>query len=484
MTDIFTDCLTWVVGGQTLAMNDQLNLGPVVGDPTQVFTLVQGTAIQYLTVASQPGMALSWQDMTWGTIWDDTSSAQSTWYQAATATEPAAFFSGWSGATQMWQPNAAGNAVVMGPLPTGMSLTTPPAYTPPSTGNTLGTIPIAMYAPQNPNVQNPAAPDWGASGSWEYWGETLLGRPGPIIAMPQAVGINPNYGGDIDVWQGGDLSINTDTTIQWMISVGLSYPGGPTLTAAAAAGVALNDASAPMDADWANAALSARFGSDTAGIIQNGVWSQANEVQHHSIIYLRPGWEMTGDWYTAWGRNNADFDTAFGPAFVRCVEIFRSMYSQPDKNGNTCQVIAVFNPNYDYATVGINLDSIYPGDAYVDMIALDLYDQPQYQGGLEADGVTPVLSGAARFAQYCLPPLQAADAYAKTHSKQVGICEFGAGAAGDNPDFINGVANWASQAQSVVGVLGYWGGNADSGYNSDLDSFPNEKAAFIADFHA
>jgi beta-glucanase (GH16 family) len=136
MTDIFTDCLTWVVGGQTLAMNDQLALGPVVGDPTQVFTLVQGTAIQYLTVASKPGMALSWQDMTWGTVWDDTSSAQSTWYQAATATEPAAFFSGWSGATQMWQPNTAGSAVVMGPLPAGMTLTTPPAYTPPSTAPT------------------------------------------------------------------------------------------------------------------------------------------------------------------------------------------------------------------------------------------------------------------------------------------------------------------------------------------------------------
>ena len=139
MTDIWTDCLTWVVAGQTLAMNDQLALGPVVGDPTQVFTLVQGTNIQYLTVASQPGMAMNWQTMEWGTAWDDPSSPNNTWYQAAAQVDglaftPAAFFAGANGAIQVLQPNAAGTAVVMGPLPAGMSLTTPPAYTPPTNG--------------------------------------------------------------------------------------------------------------------------------------------------------------------------------------------------------------------------------------------------------------------------------------------------------------------------------------------------------------
>lgn len=348
----------------------------------------------------------------------------------------------------------------------------------------LQAIPVAMFAPQNPNSTDPVK----ATGSWEYWGNQLQ-KTGPVITMPLAVGVEPNYGGDAFAWVDPTSIMVQDTNPAWMLSVGLNMPQGPTLTEAAASGLALYDPGAPMDLNWANAA-GARYGQyygNPNGTGPGSDYTPSHQRQVRDVLYIRPGWEMTLGQYT-WAMDApgqvSTWAADFKAAFRRCVEVFREVCSRPDVNGKTTKVVAIFNPNGNYwVPAAINLDDFYPGDDIVDCMAIDIYDQPEFQGGYQADGVTPNLSPIDRFNQFVLPNLQAIDAYAHAHGKSVGVCEWAAGAGGgDNPTYIDQMAAWVGSAQSEVAVMGYWSGGPDSGYDGDITEYPQQEARFIANF--
>jgi hypothetical protein len=372
-------------------------------------------------------------------------------------------------------PDANGNASLgspAGPWVFDQQAAAPPPPPPPPPAG-LGAVPIGIFSPLNPN----ATDQFKESGSWEYWGETLLGRATPVITEPLATGINPNYGGDAFGWTDPASIMVQDTNPTWMLQVGLSSPGGPTLTAAA---------TGAMDQDWGNAAGSARFGASYGHSTGANLWDPTGMKQARKVLYARFGWEETGDW-NVWGMNApgqvSTWAADFKAAFDRAATIFRNECAIPDQDGNTCTVIVVFNPNGDYASKGINLDDHAPTNW--DIAAVDVYDQPKWQGGYQSDGVTPALDPLTRFNQFILPNLQAIDAYAKAHSKKVGICEMGAGDSGDNPVFIQQIAAWAASAQSPVGIIGYQNEHrADAGLDTDLEMFPEEKDAFIKAFKA
>lgn len=362
----------------------------------------------------------------------------------------------------------------------------------------LQAIPVAMFSPANLDSQSTPDDPWRERGSWDYWGMTLQ-KTGPVICMPLACGINPNYSGDAYSWAAPDSIMVNEPNDAWMISMGLNMPEGPSLTDAA---------TGAMDGEWGNAIGSARFGAQFGHGTGENPWDLAGMFQARSHIYLRPGWEETGSWYTwsmgAWGQVPT-WATDFAAAFRRCVDVCRNYCATPDMNGDTCQVTVCFNPNGDYSIPAyINLDDHYPGDAHVDACCIDVYDMPMWQGGEGRKGNsrpllkrslsdqggrnargTPNLSPQERWDQFILPNLQAIDAFAHAHGKAVGVCEWAAGGgAGDNPVFVEGMAAWAASAQSPVAVLGYWSGGPDSGYDGDITKYPLQMDALIRNYGA
>lgn len=375
---------------------------------------------------------------------------------------------------------------------------------PPPTG--LQSIPIAMInvwngkdtvGPSNDPYQTLGGPVYMAG----VLNKTGFQAPanGGIITMLAGVGVNPNYGGDAFVWSSPSEPANYGMP-NVMVSVGLTAPSGngvPTLNQAAAPdSVPLGQG--PMDGNWQNAAYRCIYGVNAGDV--NGSNPAKDGAPTRTFCIARLGWECTGNWY-AWGMNSPQnpnggtWAADFKQAFRRCAKIFRAAYAAI---GGTCLI--VFNPNGDYSyPAGIDLSGFYPGDDVVDICAIDIYDQPQYQGGLNASN-QPNLAPQDRFNQFVLPNLQAIDAFAKAHGKGVGVCEWGVGAGGENVPFVNGMAAWAAAAASPVKVLGYW--NSNSGYPGQLTGYapsqpgvtpgwagapaalPNSYAAFIANFGA
>jgi hypothetical protein len=131
----------------------------------------------------------------------------------------------------------------------------------------------------------------------------------------------------------------------------------------------------------------------------------------------------------------------------------------------------IYNPNSirgDAAT----LVNYYAGDDYVDLVALDFYDENTGWNGIET---TPITAPALL-------------AFAIAHGKSIMIPEWGmiptsAGSygSGDDPTFVTDTINWAESAadQGVPVWLLVWGGSyptlAESGWS--ITAFPNSAAA-------
>jgi len=83
-------------------------------------------------------------------------------------------------------------------------------------------------------------------------------------------------------------------------------------------------------------------------------------------IYVRTGWEFNGDWFS-WSAGGHEND--FINAFRQFVDTFRSV-SDAFK--------FEWTPNEAYG--GMDPASAYPGDDYVDIVGMDFYYKPEYQG--------------------------------------------------------------------------------------------------------
>ena len=164
----------------------------------------------------------------------------------------------------------------------------------------------------------------------------------------------------------------------------------------------------------------------------NGIfkaWSSAG----YTNLYLRPGWEMNGDWYS-WGVTNSNA-TNFVAAFQHIADLAH--------NFSGAQIKVVWNPNVgDPSNMGVPVTSYYPGDKYVDIVALDIYGSP-----IDTNTVPGNAShGSSDFT------LGAAVAFAKAHNKPFALGETG----GTDASFPTNLAKVVAAAGVTVDFVGLW----------------------------
>lgn len=180
----------------------------------------------------------------------------------------------------------------------------------------------------------------------------------------------------------------------------------------------------------------------------------------YPTAYIRPGWEMNlNDWYFKATPENAD---QWKQAFIHVVNSLRK--ASPD-----FQII--FNPNLGDGQTGTKDASLfYPGDEYVDLIGVDVYDWwPGYTS--EANiarhrdrdyGWNWWLEFAKqRNKRFCLP--------------EWGIATANPNSGGDNPIYINFVYSWLKANQEWIAMECYFHESADY-LRSDLFTGYNPRA--------
>jgi beta-mannanase len=109
-----------------------------------------------------------------------------------------------------------------------------------------------------------------------------------------------------------------------------------------------------------------------------------------STAYLRLGWEFDGGSY-AWSATTPPAEASFASYFQQIVTAMREVAGEKFR--------FVWNPDADaFTTSDYNVPLAYPGDAYVDDIGLDAYDQtwvtPQTPANAWNDTTLPELTAA------------------------------------------------------------------------------------------
>ncbi|OJH39610.1 glycosyl hydrolase [Cystobacter ferrugineus] len=201
---------------------------------------------------------------------------------------------------------------------------------------------------------------------------------------------------------------------------------------------------------------------------------------------IRLGWEFSGNWMPWYSGNGQQAN--FAACFRKIVTAMRT--AQPSAGFKFD-----WNPNYDISSS--DLAATYPGDAYVDYIGFDLYDQGW-------NGAYPVPAGCtgscalsrwqsvwnAQFA----PALSKFRAFAQAHGKQLSVPEWGVNDAathggGDNTYYVEQMLEFIFNPANNVGYHSYFDYQASDGHHqlSDVDSrsghgfqteFPNAAALF------
>ncbi len=193
--------------------------------------------------------------------------------------------------------------------------------------------------------------------------------------------------------------------------------------------------------------------------------------------YIRLGWEFNADWM-GWGICNEDgsgltsWAGDFVPAFRNIVTSMRSVSGANFK--------FIWNPidSSNVSCPGVHLEDFYPGDSYVDVVALDVYDGigtkisseaarwSDLLNGVNAGDWTSVAADAIsgqKFQGYGLTWLAA---FGKAHNKEIGLPEWGLdstsmdGGGGDDAYFMTQMANWIKA--NDTGPESFWN-SGDSG---------------------
>ena len=190
-----------------------------------------------------------------------------------------------------------------------------------------------------------------------------------------------------------------------------------------------------------------------------------------SNAILRLGWEFNGDWYPWSVANNTDAQNF--AAFWR--QIVTTMRAVPG-----AQFQYLWNPDQGGPT-SWTLTEAYPGNAYVDYVGSDTYDE--YWGTPQ----TPQNSWANLLSESW--GLNWLTSFAASEGKPIAIPEWsvcfrsdGHG-LGDDPYFINQFANWvATNNVAFTDIFSY--NDTAGGQDNDITNgnFPNALAAFKADF--
>ena len=188
--------------------------------------------------------------------------------------------------------------------------------------------------------------------------------------------------------------------------------------------------------------------------------------------YLRLGWEFDGDSYN-WSATNPTAEKNFAQYFRQIVTSMRSIPGEDFK--------FVWNP--DAAAFGgepgYKVDLAYPGNAYVDYIGVDAYDQasvtPQTPENEWTETTSPELNAAAQFAQSQGVPLAIPEWGVAIRADGLGL--------GDDPLYVNNMITWMQNPANNVAYESYFDSDGGSQQDDITDgNFPESLAAFITDF--
>jgi hypothetical protein len=186
---------------------------------------------------------------------------------------------------------------------------------------------------------------------------------------------------------------------------------------------------------------------------------------------LRLGWEFDGSWFP-WSVSNATQATDFARYWQQIVTAMRGVPG------------AAFR--FDWNPIGgptsWNIDQAYPGDAYVDYVGLDPYDQSSStpltpQGSWKSLMTGPEgLDWLARFGAAHGKPLTLPEWGLSLQSDGQGL--------GDDPFFINQMSSWIHSHS--VAFTSYFDVDPGSGEYHAITggNFPSALLAFRADFGA
>jgi hypothetical protein len=185
------------------------------------------------------------------------------------------------------------------------------------------------------------------------------------------------------------------------------------------------------DADF-KAIASGAWDQTLTGILNS--WASAG----YSTLYLRPGWEMNGNWmdWSVTAGNAADFTAAF----QHIASLAHSF--------TAATVKMVWSPN-EGAYDPVPIANYYPGDPSVDVIAIDTYGAPV------GNDTTPTAAstGANDFT------LQTAISMAQAHGKPLALGETG----GTDATFPTNLANVIAASGVTLDYVALWDANASGG---------------------
>lgn len=193
----------------------------------------------------------------------------------------------------------------------------------------------------------------------------------------------------------------------------------------------------------------------------------ANLRPNDPVLFIRIGWEFNSGSYQ-WTPTGTNGPENYVTVFRRIVDIFRSV--SPRYRFEWC-------PNFKAA--GVDLEACYPGDGYIDVIGIDLYDSVPnfgYKGG-----------PAARWHYYLIEDggLDWVRDFAVKHGKLLALTEWGVGHGGDDNDlFVRKVQQWLADNRAIYHH--YWdfdGRNSDDYDGSLRDGTPlNASQEYVFSF--
>jgi hypothetical protein len=184
----------------------------------------------------------------------------------------------------------------------------------------------------------------------------------------------------------------------------------------------------------------------------------ANSRSPDPVLYVRPAWEWNGDWYP-WSVSKSDVSN-FISAWRQFVETFRSV--SPRFRFDWCASMG---------RVPFAWEDAYPGDGYVDVIGIDVYDETIW---------SRISDPEARFRQLLQRDhgLDWIAAFAARTRKPISIAEWGVGGngSGDNPVFVQRMVEWIT-THSVV-YHSYWNSNGDYPGQLSNGQYPRASATY------
>jgi hypothetical protein len=185
----------------------------------------------------------------------------------------------------------------------------------------------------------------------------------------------------------------------------------------------------------------------------------ANELAYYGLhwAYLRLGWEPDGGWYAWRAQQGQGNEANYASCFRRIVQVMRQ--TQPAN-----QWKFVLNPTNAWWDKSY-LDAIWPGNEYVDIVGIDLYDQSwaanTYPYPSTCDAACRLARQQNAWNQHAWYLATIRD-FAIAHGKPMAIPEWGVAirpdghGGGDNPYFVQKMHEFVMNPNNYVAFHSYF----------------------------